>query len=384
MPFLADAQEIVAALPQGAFGGVTGGLDAWLQFIGALHEPQTHPAAFYVVVARVLAEQMGSMSPQDYAEEHMRQMILDAVKPGSQPFAADAGGPHKDVRPTPAHVSCALMAQVRARQQAGTAPASFPGAPANLSDVMAQHVRAQEEVLEKDKKRGTLPYSLSTRLQEMGLTTLPEEAKPSEESLLRVEALARVARNEGRKWIGSAEGEDLQVNFRPSWTKTPALDAFAGGGSIDEKARESAASKKLRALHDKVDFMSFANFTGHLLDWGIKMIVTKAISPIDLLSYQLILCRVSEEFGGVRAAYYYDVLQRQKLAKALQNTPSLDVSLFLNKMDHDTLNDAQAKYDSKAKETGRDIARQQGGSGKGGPRSQAMQEESARDTPPSF
>ena len=71
--------------------------------------------------------------------------------------------------------------------------------------------------------------------------------------------------------------------------------------------------------------MSFANFSSHLLDRGIEMIVTKAITPIDLLSYQMIICRVSEEFGAVRLAYYYDVLQRQKLAKALQNNPSLDV-----------------------------------------------------------
>ena len=275
-------------------------MGAWLQFVGALREPQTHPAAFYVVVARALAEQMGSMSPQDYAEDHMRQMILDVVKPGSQPFGSDARRPHQGVRLTPAHVSCALLAQARARQQMGSTPVSMPGAPANLTEVMAQYVRAQQEVLDKDKKKGVLPYSLATRLQDLGLTTLPEESKPTEESLLRVESLAKVAHNEGRKWIGSAEGEDLQVNFRPSWTRTPDFDAFAGSGSIDEKARESVASRKLRALHERVDFPSFANFMGHLLDWGLKMIVTKALTPIDVLSYQLTLCRVSEEFGITR------------------------------------------------------------------------------------
>ena len=43
-----------------------------------------------------------------------------------------------------------MRAQVRARQQAGTAPASFHGARVSLSDVMAQYVRAQKEVLEKE------------------------------------------------------------------------------------------------------------------------------------------------------------------------------------------------------------------------------------------
>lgn len=240
----------------------------------------------------------------------------------------------------------------------------LPGA-ASLSDVMAQYVQAQQAVLDKERKRGVLPYKLSDRMKEMGLATLPEEAKPTEEALLRVEALAKVARNEGRKWIGSAEGEDLQVNFRPSWTRTPSLDAFAGGGSIDEKARDAQAAKKQRALHEKVDFLSFANFTGHLLDWGLKMIVTKTLSPVDIISYQLVLCRIAEEYGGVRAAYYYDLLLRQKLAKALQNAPDVDVAAFLNKVDHDTLKDAQAKYESKAKEAGRDNARWRGSTGKG-------------------
>ena len=384
MPFLEDAKLLVAALPSGAFGGTSAVQESWLQFVGSVHEPQTHPVAFYVVVARALAQQMGSMSPQDYAEEHMRSMILDAIKPGSQPFVADAEGQHKEVRLTPAHVSCALLVQARARRHADTSPSAsslgIPGAHADLSAVMAQYVRAQQEVLEKDRKKGVLPYSLSTRLQDLGLTNLPEEAKPSEEALLRVEALARVARNEGRKWIGSAEGEDLQVNFRPSWTRTPALEAFVGSGSIDEKAREFGAAKKSRALHDRVDFMSFANFMGHLLDWGLKMIITKALTPVDVLSYQLILCRVSEEFGGVRTAFYYDILQRQKLAKALQNTPSIDVSTFLNKVDHDTLKDAQAKYDTKAKEAGRDNARQFAMAGKAKSRNHGSDETEARDT----
>ena len=125
-------------------------------------------------------------------------------------------------------------------------------------------------------------------------------------------------------------------------------------------------ARKVRGLHEKVEFLSFANFTSHLLDWGLKMIVTKTLSPTDVLSYQMVLCRISEEYGGTRTAYYYDALQRQKLAKALQNTPELDVTSFLNKVDHDTLKDSQAKFDTKAKESGRDSARWGASVGKGG------------------
>ena len=76
------------------------------------------------------------------------------------------------------------------------------------------------------------------------------------------------------------------------------------------------------------------------------------------------LCRIAEEFGGVRTAYYYDILQRQKLAKSLQNSSGVDITAFLNKVDHETLKDAQAKYDAKAREAGRDQARGSKGAGK--------------------
>ena len=46
---------------------------------------------------------------------------------------------------------------------------------------------------------------------------------------------------------------------------------------------------------------------------------------MDVLSYQLVLCRIAEEFWGVRTAYYYDLLQRQRLAKALQNSKDMDI-----------------------------------------------------------
>ena len=128
--------------------------------------------------------------------------------------------------------------------------------------------------------------------------------------------------------------------------------------------------------------MRSANFSHHLLNRGIKMIVTKAITPVGLLSYQMIICRVPKEAGGVRAAYYYDALQHEKIAKALPNNPSLDVCAFFNKVDHDTLKNAQAKYDTKAKEPGRDNARQQAAPGEGWPRGHGLQEEKPWDLPP--
>ncbi len=45
-----------------------------------------------------------------------------------------------------------------------------------------------------------------------------------------VQALAKAARERGRPWIGSPDGEDLQLNFKPPW-RAPRARAAARAGS---------------------------------------------------------------------------------------------------------------------------------------------------------
>ena len=240
MPLEQQIKAVVESLPEGTFQEMGSEVfQTWAQFVVSVHDPVAHPAAFYVIVARALAELMGTAAPQDYADDHMRTMILDMIKPNAQPFSNDESGPHKELRLRPAHVSCALLVQATAKKQFA-APASSGGGLADtsgLSEVMAEYVKAQKAALDKDKKKGTLPYKLHERLEELGLKRVPEDAKPSEEALLKVESLAKVARTDGRKWLGSAEGEDLQANFRPSWSRVPSLETFAGSGCMEEKCR---------------------------------------------------------------------------------------------------------------------------------------------------
>ena len=78
----------------------------------------------------------------------------------------------------------------------------------------------------------------------------PVEDLPTEETLIKVEDAGKNARDKGRKYIGSSEGEDLQVNFRPSWTRTPQLDVMVGDGSFEDKmkslkAEEQATDKRM-------------------------------------------------------------------------------------------------------------------------------------------
>ena len=307
----------------------------WMHFVASVDlDPKSlHDVMFYATVARTLAEIMGSAQPADYAEPHMRSLIV-----------------WRSVRIQPAHVTLALRVQARAVEQyAPPSSSAIPGGDA-LAQVMQQYVQTQQAELEKGRKKGTLSYDLQTRVKEVGLSGLPD--LPSEDAMIRLESASKAAQAQGRQYVGSAEGEDLQVNFRPSWTRTPKLDVVVGNGSLEDKIRDALDARKQRSQQDRVDYLSYANFQGHVLDWGVKMVITKVMDPVHLIGYQLVLTRVAEECGGARTAYYYDLLLRQKLAKELENGAA-SVHGFLLHLDRDILGDAKEKVESSARIAGR-------------------------------
>ena len=328
----------------------------WLEFVASVDEKpkDSHEVGFYAIVARALAEAMGTTQPADYAESHMRDMIVSTLKVGATPFQNE--GEHEfwsAARILPAHVSLALRVQKRAagvslKVTDADSRAALPGSDA-LAHVMQQYVASQQAVLDKERKRGTLTYDLKARVSELGLEKLPDI--PSEEAMLRLEASSKAAHAQGRHYIGSAEGEDLHAHFRPAWSRTPKLDVIVGEGSLEEKIRSAIDARKSRTMQEKVDFVGYANFQGHVLDWGLKMILTKVFTPVDLLGYQCVLARVAEEHGGVRTAYYYDLLLRLAVAKALEKD-NADVQEMLCKLDRDVLTDAKSKVDKQVKSAG--------------------------------
>ena len=84
--------------------------------------------------------------------------------------------------------------------------------------------------------------------------------------MIRLQSASEAAHAQGRQYVGSAEGEDLQVNFRPSWTRTPTIDVLVGDSSLEEKIRGVLDARKQRSQQDSVDYLSYANFRGHVLD----------------------------------------------------------------------------------------------------------------------
>ena len=90
MSFAADCTKILAVLPKTAFASSDDGQrQAWLHFVAEAGGPVERPALFYVTVGRALADLMETVIPRDYADAHMRTMILDMVKAQTTPFSSD-------------------------------------------------------------------------------------------------------------------------------------------------------------------------------------------------------------------------------------------------------------------------------------------------------
>ena len=91
----------------------------------------------------------------------------------------------------------------------------------------------------------------------------------------------------------------------------------------------------------------------------------KTATPVEILSYSVLLSKVAEEQGGVRTAYQYDVLVRTAMAKALEaGDPAWNV--LFTKVDRDLAKEAKDKIMAKASETARFTHGKGDGKGKAG------------------
>ena len=236
VPYLLSVLSVSCLAQDGFNDALEDARVKWIQYVMSVDESSgtRHKAPFYVIVARAMAELMGSVSPSDYEEPHMRDMIKTGVVVGATPF--DKEGETRDwrtVKLQPVHVAVALRVAGKALDDKARATAAQAAAPqTGLTNVMSEYIKAQQAVLEKDKKKGTLSFNLADRIKEVGLADFTTEALPSEDALIRLEAAGKPACDQGRMYVGAVDGEDLQANFRPRWSRTPKLDVgrrYSGG-----------------------------------------------------------------------------------------------------------------------------------------------------------
>ena len=198
------------------------------------------------------------------------------------------------------------------------------------------------------------------RVKETGLSGFPTEGVPTEDSMLKFINAGTAAHKRGRLYIGCASGESLQEHCKPQWARVPNLVSLPpGGGSWRDRASTVASASKGNAQVERLDFLGFAHFQAHVLEWGLRCVLVKAFEPTALLGYIYQLARVSEEHGGVKIAYAYDLLLRRKLAKDLEHG-EVDLGISLVTLSWDILRAAKARAEAKDKEAAIAAVRESG------------------------
>ncbi|CAK0793344.1 unnamed protein product, partial [Prorocentrum cordatum] len=313
-------------LPAAAFSGAPAADRLnWVRIALSVDEaPRAkHDLRFYTSVAAALANLVGSTHPSDYSDVVIRGMITQGIKPNDFPFGAeDFPEAWKLLKFSPAQIVYALRVQGKCVAQAGTAgssgagPSSSDVAPAaTTSDAFAEVMRDFVKQAGSQPKKG-LSFSLTDRIREVGLHEFPPEALPSEELAGKWEAAGRAASDRDRHFVGSADGDNLQAAHRPQWSRTPEID-------------------------DRVRYVGFATFLGHVMAWGLKICIMKVCSVSEVLGYVFLLTRVAEEFGGVHTAYFYDWLVRREMARSLERGEQF--AHFFQRLDREIVRDARDK-----------------------------------------
>ena len=195
-----EIQAMAATAPAGSFLGETeANIAKWIDFVASAYDDpkDKHPLMFYGVTARILAKTIGSMSPGDFADAHMRTFILDMIKPGVTPFEEDADGEWKEEVILPAHVSACLRVQGKAAKL-DTAPAASATDGAGGQSLAQAIASLTSAATAKEPKKDILSFDLKTRLREVGLSDFARELLPSEETLISLEKKAKNAKEKGR------------------------------------------------------------------------------------------------------------------------------------------------------------------------------------------
>ena len=367
-----EITAFVESLPPTAFQGAHKlAVTEWANFVLSVDEnPKSkHDLFWYLSIGRRLAELFGSTSPLDFSDAVVRDMIVSTVKPFELPYDIEGEKePFKSWKVLPAQVTFALRIQGKCAKDTAAASGSAGGGVqqgdvAAVAGAIKQLADAQANIGQKSKPKG-LSFNKQDRIVELGLQALAADAIPSEEILAKFEAAGKIANEKGRMWIGSTEGEDLQEHHRPNWSRTPIVEAvLSSDAPLEDRVKQALDVKRKRTWEEKISYPGYATFVGHLLEWGVKVVMMKVCTMTDLVSYLFNVTRVAEEHGGVRTAYQYDILQRQNMAKALESGES-NLTEYFNKIDKDTVKDAKAKIENKYSEAGRSGASKGGKGGK--------------------
>ena len=336
-----DVEADLANLPDTAFSKASvEARNTFAEFVCSVDENARakHDIRFYTGTARAMAELVNGVQPEDFADEFIRDTLRAGLNVGEKPFHEEGW---TDFTLTPAMIALALRCQKRCEAKQAKDQPVTTGATSSLEQAVEKFVNAQAAAAAPPAKLG-LSFDLAQRIAKVGLRSFPQEGVPSEENLAKFEQAGKIAASKGRRWVGSADGECLQTHHRPEWSRTPVVQVAPSKGSLEDKLKAVLDEKKARENELKLDYMGFATFMGHVFQWGIKCVLMEACTQTDLLAYLFNLCHITEEHGGVRVCYQYDLLQRRAMARSLERGKD-KLSSFFCVLDDDLVRKAADK-----------------------------------------
>ena len=205
-----------------------------------------HDVMFHAIVARTLAEVMGSAQPADYAVPHMPSLTGHGIKVGAAPFEKKSEDvTWRSVKVVPAYATLAFRVQAKAVvQHVPPSASAVPGGDA-LAQVMHQYVqinkRSWTEVARKVRCHTTWKHVSG----KVALSSLPDF--PTEDVMILLKSAFIAAHAQGRQCVSSAEARSPS-EFRPT------IDVLVNDGSLEEKIRGALHARKQRSQQDRVDF----------------------------------------------------------------------------------------------------------------------------------
>jgi len=299
-----------------------------------------------------MAEVVQGVQTEDFADEFIRDSLRTGLTSGDKPFQ-DEGW--KDFVLTPAMIALALRVQKRCQTIETKNQPAAGGTVSSLEQAVEKFVTAQTAATTPPAKQG-LSFDLAKRIAKVGLGSFPQESLPSEENLAKFEQAGKIAASKGRRYVGSADGECLQTHHRPEWSRTPVVHVAPDKGSLEDKLKAVFDEKKARENEHKIDYMGYATFMGHIFQWGIKCVLMEVCTQADLLAYVFNLCHITEEHGGVRICYQYDLLQRKAMARSLERGED-QLSVFFCKLDDDMVRKAADKVKQRGEQVNKFAAK---------------------------
>ena len=192
-----DFESFIATMPDEALLGITHDQKReWIEQFTSLDTAAAqgkHDISYYGCLARLVGEKYCATDLESYQDPDTRNMIMNLVTVGEKPYEQDIHELWNTWTVSGAQRALTLRFVQKAHNSmqvpgpTNSSDGNLPSAVAEMSSALLQYAAMQKTELDIKAKKGTLPYDVEQRMKEVGLADLTDDAKPTEEALLKID-----------------------------------------------------------------------------------------------------------------------------------------------------------------------------------------------------